>query len=153
MVSKKGLVMIAMIVINYLKKRWTNQDVSIASEIGNIVKVENFIDYFSDVYNVEPDVFGKISLCVIEAVNNAILYGNKLDSSKYVKFLVYEEEKRLFVAVKDEGEGFDYSYIPDPTLPDNIEKDAGRGLYLMKTLSDDLIFEDGGSKVTMVFNL
>ena len=46
---------------------------SIASEIGNIVKVENFIDYFSDVYNVEPDVFGKISLCVIEAVNNAIL--------------------------------------------------------------------------------
>ena len=96
---------------------------SIASEIGNIVKVENFIDYFSDVYNVEPDVFGKISLCVIEAVN------------------------------KDEGEGFDYSYIPDPTLPDNIEKDAGRGLYLMKTLSDDLIFEDGGSKVTMVFNL
>ena len=48
---------------------------SIASEIGNIVKVENFIDYFSDVYNVEPDVFGKISLCVIEAVNNAILYG------------------------------------------------------------------------------
>ena len=71
---------------------------SIASEIGNIVKVENFIDYFSDVYNVEPDVFGKISLCV-------------------------------------------------------IEKDAGRGLYLMKTLSDDLIFEDGGSKVTMVFNL
>ena len=51
------------------------------------------------------------------------------------------------------GEGFDYSYIPDPTLPDNIEKDAGRGLYLMKTLSDDLIFEDGGSKVTMVFNL
>ena len=84
---------------------------SIASEIGNIVKVENFIDYFSDVYNVEPDVFGKISLCVIEAVNNAILYGNKLDSSKHVKFSVYEEEKRLFVAVKDEGEGFDYSYI------------------------------------------
>ena len=86
-------------------------------------------------------------------MNNAILYGNKLDSSKYVKFFVYEEEKRLFVTVKDEGEGFDYSYIPDPTLPDNIEKDAGRGLYLMKTLSDDLIFEDGGSKVTMVFNL
>ena len=107
----------------------------------------------SIIYNVEPDVFGKISLCVIEAVNNAILYGNKLDSSKHVKFSVYEEEKRLFVAVKDEGEGFDYSYIPDPTLPDNIEKDAGRGLYLMKTLSDDLIFEDGGSKVTMVFNL
>lgn len=126
---------------------------SITSEISNIVKVENFIDYFSDVYTIEPDVFGKISLCVIEAVNNAVLYGNKLDSSKYVKLLVHKDEKHLFVTVEDEGSGFDYSYIPDPTLPDNIEKDTGRGLYLMKTLSDDLVFENGGSKVTMVFNL
>ncbi|WP_294140087.1 ATP-binding protein [uncultured Sanguibacteroides sp.] len=126
---------------------------SITSEIGNIVKVENFIDYFVDVYHVEPEVFGKISLCVIEAVNNAILYGNKLDPSKHVKFFVREDDSKLCVTVKDEGEGFDYNYIPDPTLPDNIEKDAGRGLYLMKTLSDDLIFEDNGSKVTLVFNL
>ncbi|KIO44510.1 MULTISPECIES: ATP-binding protein [Porphyromonadaceae] len=126
---------------------------SITSEIGNIVKVENFIDYFVDVYHVEPEVFGKISLCVIEAVNNAILYGNKLDPSKYVKFFVREDDGKLCVTVKDEGDGFDYNYIPDPTLPDNIEKDAGRGLYLMKTLSDDLIFEDNGSKVTLVFNL
>lgn len=126
---------------------------SITSEIGNIVKVENFIDYFVDVYHVEPEVFGKISLCVIEAVNNAILYGNKLDPSKHVKFFVREDDSKLCITVKDEGEGFDYNYIPDPTLPDNIEKDAGRGLYLMKTLSDDLIFEDNGSKVTLVFNL
>lgn len=126
---------------------------SIASEIGNIVKVENFIDYFTDIYNVEPEIFGKISLCVIESVNNAILYGNKLDLTKYVRFTVYAENRRLYIAVKDEGEGFDYTYIPDPTLPENLVKDAGRGLYLMKTLSDELIFEDGGSKVTMVFNI
>ena len=43
--------------------------------------------------------------------------------------------------------------IPDPTLPDNINKITGRGLYLMKTLSDELIFENGGSTVTLVFNL
>lgn len=126
---------------------------SIASEIGNIVKVENFIDYFTDIYNIEPEIFGKISLCVIEAVNNAILYGNKLDITKHVMFTVYAEDNRLYITVKDDGEGFDYTYIPDPTLPDNVVKDAGRGLYLMKTLSDDLIFEDGGSKVTMVFNI
>ena len=53
----------------------------------------------------------------------------------------------------DEGEGFDYTHIPDPTLPDNLTKDAGRGLYLMKTLTDELVFENDGSKVTLVFNL
>jgi len=126
---------------------------SITSEIGNITKVENFIEYIVDIYNVEPTVFGKINLSVIEAVNNAILYGNKQDPTKQVLFNVYEEEGKLHVMVKDEGEGFDYSYIPDPTTPKNVDKDAGRGLFLMKTLSDELIFEDNGSKVTLVFNL
>lgn len=126
---------------------------SIASEVGNIIKVENFIDYFLDIYEVERDVFGKITLSVIEAVNNAILYGNQQDPNKYVRFNVEEKDNRLFVTIKDEGDGFDFSYIPDPTTPINIEKDAGRGLFLMKSLTDDLLFEDNGSKVTLVFNL
>ena len=55
--------------------------------------------------------------------------------------------------MNDEGDGFDYTNIPDPTLPDNIDKIAGRGLYLMKTLSNELIFENNGASVTLVFNL
>jgi serine/threonine-protein kinase RsbW len=61
---------------------------SIISEVGNIVKVENFIDYLAEVYNVDVNIFGKISLAVVEAVNNAILYGNKQDPSKYVHFFL-----------------------------------------------------------------
>jgi serine/threonine-protein kinase RsbW len=126
---------------------------SIISEIGNIVKVEGFIDYFTEVFCVDANTFGKISLSIIEAVNNAILYGNKLDASKHVCFSVEKIDNRLFVTIKDEGKGFDFHFIPDPTLPDNIEKDAGRGLFLMKTLSDELLFEDNGSKVILAFNL
>jgi len=126
---------------------------SIISEIGNIVKVENFINYFTDTYLIEPDTFGRINLSVIEAVNNAILYGNRQDPEKRVYFSVEEKDAKLYVTVKDEGEGFDFTYIPDPTLPDNIEKVTGRGLFLMKTLSDELLFEDNGSKVILVFNL
>lgn len=126
---------------------------SITSEIGNIVKVEDFINYFFDIYHIDKKLFGRISLSVIEAVNNAILYGNKLDSTKLVLFEICMLAKRLYVVVKDEGDGFDYSNIPDPTIPTNLKKDAGRGLYLMKTLSDDLIFKENGSKVILVFNL
>jgi serine/threonine-protein kinase RsbW len=125
---------------------------SIISEIGNIVKVENFIDYLAEVYRVDINIFGKVSLAVIEAVNNAILYGNKQDASKRVRFFLEELDGKLFVTIKDEGEGFDFNFIPDPTLPDK-EKNAGRGLFLMKILSDELIFDDNGSKVTLVFNL
>lgn len=128
-------------------------ELSISSEIGNIIKVENFIESFIDTFGLAPELFGKISLSVVEAVNNAVLSGNKQDSDKQVKMAAWSEDDKFFVTVEDEGEGFDYTRIPDPTLPDNIEKDAGRGLFVMKMLSDELIFENNGSKVTLVFNL
>lgn len=126
---------------------------SISSEIGNIIKVENFIDSLSQHFDLHEDLYGKISLSLIEAVNNAILSGNKQVPEKQVKITAAKEDDKFMVTVEDEGEGFDYESIPDPTLPDNIDKVAGRGLYLMKTLSDDMIFENNGSKVTLVFNL
>lgn len=128
-------------------------EISISSEIGNIVKVENFIDSFAGYFNLQPKVMGKISLSIIEAVNNAILSGNKRQPDKKVNITAEKINQQFRVTVSDEGEGFDYSIIPDPTLPGNIDKDKGRGLYLMKTLSDELIFENNGSEVTLVFNL
>lgn len=128
-------------------------NLSISSEVGNIVKVENFIESFGDTFGLKPELFGKISLPVIEAVNNAILSGNKLSPDKKVCLEAWKEKDKFYVSVQDEGEGFDYTNIPDPTLPDNIEKVAGRGLYVMKTLSDELLFENNGAKVTLVFNL
>ena len=76
-----------------------------------------------------------------------------MDASKQVCLEAWEENNKFHVSIEDEGQGFDYNHIPDPTLPDNILKDAGRGLYIMKTLSDELIFEKNGAKVTLIFDL
>lgn len=128
-------------------------EISITSEIGNIVKIENFIENFTTCFDLPSALFGRISLSVIEAVNNAILSGNKQDINKKVTVVAEKSDRHFKVTVSDEGEGFDYTYIPDPTLPENIGKVTGRGLYLMKTLSDELLFENGGASVTLVFNL
>lgn len=125
----------------------------ISSEIGNIVKVESFIENFTESFGVQSETFGKISLSVVEAVNNAILAGNKQCADKKVKLEAWKENDCLYVSVEDEGEGFDYTVIPDPTSPGNVVKDAGRGLYLMKVLSDELKFENNGSKVILAFKL
>ena len=127
--------------------------ISISSEISNIVKVENFVETFTDYFALPSVLYGKISLSVIEAVNNAILSGNKRQPDKMVSLVAEKTDKQFKVTVSDEGEGLDYEVIPDPTLPDNINKITGRGLYLMKTLSNELIFENGGSTVTLIFNL
>lgn len=128
-------------------------EVSISSEISNIVKIENFIEKFVSYYQLSDELFGRISLSVIEAVNNAILSGNKRQPEKIVTVSVERIHDQLRVTVEDEGEGFDYTHIPDPTLPDNLTKVTGRGLYLMRTLSDDLIFNNNGASVTLVYNM
>lgn len=128
-------------------------EVSISSEISNIVKIENFIEKFVSYYQLSDELFGRISLSVIEAVNNAILSGNKRQPEKKVTVSVERIHDQLRVTVEDEGEGFDYTHIPDPTLPDNLTKVTGRGLYLMRTLSDDLFFNNNGASVTLVYNM
>ncbi|MEG0795044.1 MAG: ATP-binding protein [Odoribacter sp.] len=128
-------------------------EISISSEISNIVKIENFIESFTNYFQLPVDSFGKISLPIIEAVNNAILSGNEQDPKKLVQLTAEKVNDKLIVTVQDEGKGFDYTHIPDPTEPENVEKIAGRGLYLMKILSDELIFEKNGAFVTLIFNL
>lgn len=128
-------------------------ELTISSEISNIVEVENFIESFTDYFQLSVKLYGKLSLAVIEAVNNAILSGNRQQSEKIVHLIAEKLDNEFQITVIDEGEGFDYSNIPDPTLPDNIGKDKGRGLYLMKTLSDKLDFENNGAKVILTFKL
>ncbi len=129
-------------------------ELKIASGIEHISEVEKFIDSFTTEFNLGQRLYGQIDLSIIEAVNNAILFGNKRDESKYVTIVATLDDTLFYVSVEDEGEGFDYSKYPeDPTLPENLEKTCGRGIYLMSVLSDRLIYEKNGSKVTLYFNI
>ena len=64
--------------------------------------------------------------------------------------LTLEEEQLLFT-IQDEGEGFDFNELKDPTAPENIEKPGGRGIFLIKHLSDDVKFEENGTKTVLSF--
>ncbi len=125
----------------------------ISSDIKNISLVEKLIDDISSQYKLHSDVYGKLLLAVVEGVNNAIVHGNKLDSSKNVELEYQVSEKEVEVIITDEGPGFDFTDIPDPTLPENVEKTHGRGIFLMNHLADDIDFENDGSKVKLIFNI
>jgi serine/threonine-protein kinase RsbW len=94
-----------------------------------------------------------VLIAALEATNNAITHGNKLIESKQVEIVFALDNNRILLTVKDEGPGFDYHNIPDPTAPDNIEKMSGRGVFLMSKLSDRIEFEDNGSCIRMTFFL
>lgn len=125
----------------------------IVSKIENLRKVEKLVDELSSEYNISADVYGNILIAALEGANNAILHGNKLDESKFVNISVVLGEKKLKIKIEDEGTGFDYKNVPDPTAPENIENVNGRGIFLMEKLSDRIEFTRNGATVELEFNI
>ncbi|OFX51419.1 MAG: serine/threonine protein kinase [Bacteroidetes bacterium GWA2_30_7] len=126
---------------------------TIASKIENLSLVEKVIDDISASYKISSDLYGNILIAIIEAVNNAILHGNKLDPQKNVHFSYLIKDNDIIFTIRDEGNGFDYNKVPDPTILENIEKPHGRGVFLMSKLSDNISFEKNGTIVNLHFIL
>lgn len=126
--------------------------ISIPSDFGSINQVETLIDNVCSKLQVKEDYYGNVLIAVTEAVNNAIQHGNKTDSSLNVDVAVGDKETDFCFSVKDYGDGFDYNHLPDPTAPENIEKEHGRGIFLMRSLAEEIEFEEGGRNVTIYFS-
>ena len=121
------------------------------SKPENIAVVEKLIDQISADHGIVAEHYGNVLIAMTEGVNNAIVHGNKLDETKSVSVSCAIDEKTLVFRITDEGPGFDYDNLPDPTAPENIEKPHGRGVFLMRNLADECSFEDAGRIVELTF--
>jgi serine/threonine-protein kinase RsbW len=126
--------------------------ISIQSKVENIALIEKVIDEVCASSKVDEEYYGNILIAVTEAVNNAIMHGNKANPDKTVTVEFWVGPKGLIYKVTDEGPGFDYENVPDPTSPENLEKPNGRGVFLMRHLSDEIAFHDNGAVVELNFN-
>ena len=127
--------------------------VKIPSLKENVSVVESFIENVGEKIRIEEAIYGNVLVSVTEAVNNAIVHGNKEDKNKKVRLALKQNKKSVRFIVEDEGMGFDHNTLPDPTNPKNVEKVKGRGIFLIKSLSDKTTFKQGGRVVEMLFKL
>ena len=127
--------------------------IQIPSLVENIRVVESFIDNSKDTFHIEDDIYGNIMVAVTEAVNNAIRHGNKFDKDKNVFLSLQVDTDRVKFEVEDQGEGFDYTNLLDPTAPENIENPGGRGIFLIRHLADEVEFQKDGRNVQLTFLL
>lgn len=125
--------------------------IQIPSITDNIRMIESFIDNAKEKFDLDEDMYGNIMIAVTEAVNNAIKHGNSGNSAKNVFLSLTLNESLLKFVIRDEGTGFDHDNLPDPTSPENLEKPGGRGIFLMKHLSDEVQFKEGGKTVELSF--
>jgi len=132
-----------------------NYTLEIESNPNNLITVEEFVNYFAKDIGIPEERMNGLMLSVTEATTNAIKHANKSDESKLVKINVNVKGRKVIISVKDEGIGFDPQKIPDPTEPENLLKDSGRGVYLMRFYMDDLKYNitPTGTETILVLNL
>ena len=126
---------------------------TLASTPKSISRIEPFVETLISKYSISPELYGNILISVTEAVTNAIVHGNNADESKNVFVKCLKKRDHLAIQVCDEGGGFDFDNLPDPTAPENILKIGGRGVFLMKQLSDDVKFIENGRIVEIQFSI
>lgn len=126
---------------------------TITSNPNNILEVESYLKALQFDLKVNSEKYADILISLTEAVNNAIIHGNKSDETKHVHINVREKDDGVAFCVSDEGVGFNPGCVPDPTHEDKLNVCGGRGVFIMKTLADDILFEENGRKVEMYFDL
>lgn len=103
----------------------------------------------SSVLKIGDEGFSTLLVVLTEAVNNAIIHGNKGNSAKKVVVTCMREKDTLIVKVKDEGNGFNPDEVPNPIHEENLLRETGRGVFLMRQLMETVHYNKNGNEVTM----
>jgi serine/threonine-protein kinase RsbW len=119
----------------------------------SIALLENLIENIADRYSISEDTFANMMTCLNEALINAMKHGNKMDPEKRIIVNAEVEPKRIVWTITDEGDGFDYTHLPDPTAPENLENLTGRGIFIIKHLADQCIFTARGNEIELHFKI
>ncbi len=125
------------------------------SDPENLPAIEEFVLDIADTLSMSSEKYNSLELSVAEAASNSIIHGNKSDINKMVKISIFIDKNKMKIVFKDEGNGFDLAEVPDPTTPENILRDHGRGIHIMKSYLSELKynFTPTGTEAILVINL
>ena len=126
--------------------------ITIPSALDQIVNVDEFVEGWLRRRNVPEDMIVDLAIAITELVNNAIKHGNKKDLNKMVTVRLLIKDGKAQATIADQGEGFDPETVPSPIAEENLLKEIGRGIFIVKSLMDEVEYsfpEEGGTAVTI----
>ena len=134
--------------------RFERLAIRIPSGMKYIHLVERFIEEICDRYNITMDYYGNITAAVMEAVENSIIHGNGMQEDKMIDLFFEAKPGRLIFQIQDEGDGFDYNQITDPTDTNQLSSELqGRGLFVIRRLADEVHFNEKGNCIKLYFRI
>lgn len=113
---------------------------AIPSKLDKLIEVEKIAEKISGASGLSKDQCNNIAIAITEAAGNAIVHGNQKDPRKKVIIHFQVTEKQIVAEVKDEGKGFNPDKVSNPLKPENIMKESGRGIFILKSLMDSVSF-------------
>jgi serine/threonine-protein kinase RsbW len=128
----------------------------IPSSLNFLREVDEFVEEKLRSQGVEQGIVTDIAISVTEVVTNAVAHGNQNDPDKKVTVSLKIDKKQVVIRVEDQGHGFDPQHLANPLAEENLLKDAGRGIFIVKSLMDEIKFEispDSGTAVILIKNL
>lgn len=125
--------------------------IKINSSVNRFCEIEDFLNSIHSQFGLSRKLYCRIYIAIFEAINNAIQHGNRNDITKFVQIFFYDECNSYVFLVEDEGDGFDFNSVSDPTLFDNLRRESGRGIFFMMKYADEISFLNNGSCVKLIF--
>lgn len=131
-----------------------NKTRSVASNKNIISDFEDLFNEFKLALNLKDDLYFNFMVAITEGINNASDHGNNFDPSKYVKVELKADDKFIYCNIFDEGTGFNPLKVADPRNPENLLKDNGRGVFLMRELAKEfkVTSSENGTLVELIFD-
>ncbi len=125
------------------------------STLESVNKAEEMADQIAARAGINEDTRSGITMAVREGMINAVLHGNNYDAAKRVNLSFEQNGQELIITISDEGKGFVPEEVPDPLAPENLLKQSGRGIFLMRAFMDEVRFRklDIGTEITLIKRL
>ncbi len=124
-------------------------EIEIPSSQVYLSKVDNFVEGRLKKLKLNKNDLADVAISVTEVVNNAIVHGNQKDPEKKVILRLICDQSSLCIEVEDQGKGFDLNSLPCPITKENLLKEVGRGIFIVRSLMDkvDFIFKPEGGTI------
>jgi serine/threonine-protein kinase RsbW len=134
------------------KERWSFR---LDSTMDSVGVVEAAAEKMAADAGLDEDQVFHLTMAVREATVNAVLHGNEYDPGRKIEGSLENTGIDLVFVISDQGRGFDPDHLPDPLAPENILRGSGRGIFLIRSLMDEVHFRQlhPGTELTLVKHL